>query len=89
MIIYLVIDIGPRYEFDSYRFTKEELDLTHSLVFVTSKTLQGKANAWMKEKMAICHVISMKGHIGLLHEEDGKCLILKIGASGKNEDITC
>ena len=37
-IIYLVIDIGPRYEFDSYRFTKEELDLTHSLVFVTSKT---------------------------------------------------
>ena len=33
------IDIGPRYEFDSYRFTKEELDLTHSLVFVTSKTL--------------------------------------------------
>ena len=34
----------------------------------------------MKEKM-----ISMKGHIGLLHEEDGKCLILKISASGKNE----
>ena len=24
-----------------------------------------------------------------LHEEDGKCLILKISASGKNEDITC
>ena len=84
-IIYLVIEIGPRYEFDSYRFTKEELDLTHSLVFVTSKT-QGKANAWMKEKMAICHI---KGDIGLLHEEDGKCLILKISASGKNEDITC
>ena len=35
----IVIDIGPWYEFDSYRFTKEELDLTHSLVFVTSKTL--------------------------------------------------
>ena len=31
----------------------------------------------------------IKGHIGLLHEEDRKCLILKIGASGKNEDITC
>ena len=38
------IDIGPRCEFDNYRFTKEELDLTHSLVFVISKTLtrQGK-----------------------------------------------
>ena len=82
------IDIGPRYQFDSYRFTKEELDVTHSLVFVTSKT-QGKANAWMKEKMAICDMISIKGHIGLLHEEDGKCLILQISASGKNEDITC
>ena len=43
----------------------------------------------MKEKMVICYMISIKGHIGLLHEEDGKCLILKIGASGKNEDITC
>ena len=30
-----------------------------------------------------------KGHTGLLHEEDRKCLILKISASGKNEDITC
>ena len=28
-------------------------------------------------------------HIRLLHEEDGKCLILKISASVKNEDITC
>ena len=33
------IDVGSRYEFDSYRFTIEELDLTHSLVFVISKTL--------------------------------------------------
>ena len=37
----------------------------------------------------ISYQISIKGHIGLLHEEDGKCLILKISASGKNEDITC
>ena len=38
----------------------------------------------MKEKMAM---ISIKCHIGLLHEEDRKCLIKKISASGKNEDI--
>ena len=25
-------------------------------------------------------MISIKGNIGLLHEEDGKCLILKISA---------
>ena len=36
---YLVIDIGSQYEFDSYKFMKEELDITHSLIFVTSKTL--------------------------------------------------
>ena len=35
----LKIDIDPWYEFDSYRFMKEELDLTHSLVFVISKAL--------------------------------------------------
>ena len=35
------------------------------------------------------YMISIKGHIGLLHEEDRKYLILKISASGKNEDITC
>ena len=34
-------------------------------------------------------MITIKGHIGLWHEEDRKCLILKISASGKNEDITC
>ena len=80
------IDIGPRYEFDNYRFTKEELDLTHSLVFIISKTLtmQGKLMDERKDG----NMISIKGHIGLLHEEDRKCLILKINASGKNEDIT-
>ena len=36
-----------------------------------------------------CNITSIKGHIGLLHEEDWKCLILKISVSGKNEDITC
>ena len=34
-------------------------------------------------------MISIKGHIGLWDEEDRKCLILKISASDKNEDITC
>ena len=34
-------------------------------------------------------ITNLKGHIGLWHEEDRKCLILKISASGKNEDITC
>ena len=38
----------------------------------------------MKEKMAM---ISIKVHIGLLHEEHRKCLTLKISASGKNEDV--
>ena len=33
--------------------------------------------------------ITIKGHIGLWHEEDRKCLILKISACGKNEHITC
>ena len=33
-------------------------------------------------------LISIKGHSGLWDEEDRKCLILKISASGKNEDIT-
>ena len=82
--LHRLIDIGPRYEFDNYRFTKEELDLTHSLVFVIFK-IQGKANGSERKDGDI---LSIKGHIGLLHE-DRKCLILKISASGKNEDITC
>ena len=47
------IDIGPRYEFDNHIFTKEEFDLTHSLVFVISKTLTRESYKWMKEKMVI------------------------------------
>ena len=39
----------------------------------------------MKEKMAAIDMITIKGHIGLWHEEDRKCLILKISASGRNE----
>ena len=40
--------------------------------------------------MSYADMVSIKGlHIRLLHEEGRKCLILKIGASGKNEDITC
>ena len=93
-IIYLVIDIGPRYKFDSFVCEVYERRVRSNTQFGICNfqdTLQGKANAWMNEKMAICHMISIKGHVvvGLLHEEDGKCLILKISASGKNEDITC
>ena len=49
-------------------------------------TYKGKL---MDERKDGGDTITIKGHIGLWHEEDRKCLILKISASGKNEDITC
>ena len=43
----------------------------------------------MDERKDGGNMISIKGYIGLWHEEERKCLILKISASGKNKDITC